>query len=148
MMELPVSVRMVLHEARHPFAQPCWRAAEVSLGEAGPSGEAAQRWVPGLVLQLTPDEASGYEHNLAAAHPKVFVLCRPEGDAAVPVRLTASYDAGLRMLDSGEQVDAVPLPAPMAAIVARYVEQNWARVQRDRQGERTGPRGGKRETAG
>lgn len=141
--ELPVSVLMQRREPRHRFGQTSWQAVALACA-SGPPDEAhdaahdadGQYWVGGLVLRLTPDEALGYMQNLVAAQPKVFVLWRMEDGRARPMLASASYDAGVRMLDSGEHVDAVSLPPEVAEIVARYVEQHWARVERDQRKER------------
>ena len=66
---------------------------------------------PGHVIRLYRDEAEGYYYNISSPEPKVFVLWRMEDDVAQPKFLSVSYHEGSRWLDSGENVDGVPLPA-------------------------------------
>ena len=66
-------------------------------------------------MELHRSEAEGYYLNITAPEPKVFVMWRmAEAGVVPPVRpvvVTVSYNQAARMLDGGEQVDAVPLPA-------------------------------------
>jgi hypothetical protein len=98
------------------------------------AGNPAQRWrFTGYRLELHRSEAEGYHLNLTAPEPKVFVMWRmlePEaleegGPAARPELVTVSYNEAARMLDGGEQVDAVPLPPEIAAWMAPYVAQHY-----------------------
>ena len=82
------------------------------------------RWrFTGLALELHRSEAEGYHLNLTAPAPMVFVLWRmlePEaleegGPAARPELATVSYNEAARLLDGGEQVDGIPMPAAIRA---------------------------------
>jgi len=101
-----------------------WEAVVVLPDEDAASGaprkcfedsERTQWLVPGLELRLYRDEAENYLLNVGAPEPRVFVMWRL-GDAtgecqlAMPQRVTVSYGEAARMMDSGEQVDGVPLP--------------------------------------
>ena len=79
----------------------------------------------GLVLELFPDEAEGYFLNLSSPVPKVFVMWRLEDEFARPVLATASYAEGARLIDSGEQVDGVPMPPEIADWVGDYVNAHY-----------------------
>jgi len=94
----------------------------------------AQRWrFTGYRLELHRSEAEGYHLNLTAPEPKVFIMWRmlePEakeegGPAARPELATVSYNEAARMLDGGEQVDAVPLPPVIAAWMAPDVAEHY-----------------------
>jgi hypothetical protein len=83
----------------------------------------------GQSLELHPTEAEGYHLNLTAPEPKVFVMWRT-ADAGVepavfPVVVTVSYNQAARMLDGGEQVDAVPLPAGIREWLAPFVVDHY-----------------------
>lgn len=76
---------------------------------------------PGHVIRLYRDEAEGYYYNISSPEPKVFVLWRMEDDVAQPKFLSVSYHEGSRWLDSGENVDGVPLPAELIPWMAEFV---------------------------
>jgi hypothetical protein len=107
----PVAVEVVA-----PGTAPGWtRLAEPARGP---------RWrFTGLALELHRSEAEGYHLNLTAPAPMVFVLWRmlePEaleegGPAARPDLATVSYNEAARLLDGGEQVDGIPMPAAIRA---------------------------------
>src|SRR5438552_3549695 len=78
----------------------------------------------GQTVELHRSEAEGYHLNLTAPAPKVFVMWRmAEADVEPPVHpviVTLSYNEAARMLDGGEQVDAVPLPAELREWMAPF----------------------------
>ena len=83
----------------------------------------------GQSLELHRSEAEGYHLNLTAPEPKVFVMWR-RADAGIeppvfPVIVTVSYNQAARMLDGGEQVDAVPLPADNREWMAPFVAEHY-----------------------
>jgi len=79
----------------------------------------------GCAIELHRDEAEGYYLNLIAPRPKVFVMWRMHGDEPRPHSVTVSYHEAARLLDAGEQVDAVAMPAGMAHWVWGFVEQHY-----------------------
>jgi len=83
----------------------------------------------GLAIQLHRDEAEGYWMNITSTEPKVFVLWRTGESmgkiAAEPQMLTVGYHEGSRWLDSGENVDGVPLPVELVDWIAAFVEKNY-----------------------
>jgi len=92
-----------------------------------PSGT---RWrFDGHAFELHPVEAEGYYLNLVAPDPKAFVMWRMSedgGDPPVfPVIVTVSYSEAARMLDGGERVDAVPLPAGIRAWMEPFVAEHY-----------------------
>jgi hypothetical protein len=80
---------------------------------------------PGFRLDLTRDEAEGYYLNLTSPDPKVFVLWRWIDDAARPQHVTVSYAEGARWMDSGEQVDGVPIPPELLPWIAAFIEAHY-----------------------
>lgn len=90
----------------------------------------AERWrFCGHALELHRSEGEGYYLNITAPEPKVFVMWRRKdegGDPPVfPVVVTVSYNEAARMLDGGEQVDAVPLPPAILAWMQPFVAANY-----------------------
>jgi hypothetical protein len=92
-----------------------------------PSGT---RWrFDGHAFELHPSEAEGYYLNLVAPEPKAFVMWRTTDDGGdppvFPVIVTVSYNEAARMLDGGERVDAVPLPAGILAWMQPFVAEHY-----------------------
>lgn len=93
-------------------------------------GPSSTRWrFDGHTFELHPTEAEGYYLNLVASEPKAFVMWRMTeegGDPPLfPVIVTVSYNEAARMLDGGERVDAVPLPAGIAAWMEPFVAEHY-----------------------
>ena len=80
---------------------------------------------PGHMIRLYRDEAEGYYYNISSPEPKVFVLWRMEDKVAQPKFLSVSYHEGSRWLDSGENVDGVPLPPELAPWMAEFVALHY-----------------------
>lgn len=80
---------------------------------------------PGLEITLYRDECEGYLANLTGTYPKAFVAWRMQDGIARPWLVTVSYNEAARLMDGGEQVDGVPLPAEIAAWMAPFAEQNY-----------------------
>lgn len=84
------------------------------------------QWLhPGFLLELHRDETEGYYLNVSAQDPRVFVLWRMEGEQALPLHVTASFDEAGRWLDAGHSVDGVAMPPEIFAWVGDYVEKNY-----------------------
>lgn len=84
------------------------------------------QWLhPGHAVTLYRDEAEGYYLNLSTATPYVFVMWREEDGEGVPKIVTVSYNEAGRMLDGGESVDGVPMPAEMASWVAAFADEHY-----------------------
>jgi hypothetical protein len=83
----------------------------------------------GHALELHRSEAEGYHLNLVAPDPKVFVNWRMHDDPAdppvFPVIVTVSYNEAARMMDGGERVDAVPLPAVVRDWMIPFVAEHY-----------------------
>jgi hypothetical protein len=100
-------------------------AAAAAVREIVRNEQLMQLLFPGLKIRLHKDEAEGYFYNLSSPQPKVFVLWRMEDDIAKPQFVTVSYHEGSRWLDSGENVDGVPLPPELAPWMAEFVELHY-----------------------
>lgn len=88
--------------------------------------------VPGLTLELYPDENDGYFENWIAPAPKVFVLWRMQGERAMPAAASVSYAEGTRMLDSGENADGVTMPIEVHAWLGSYLKAHYRPRKRHR----------------
>lgn len=84
-----------------------------------------QYLVGGFALELFRDEADNYFLNLSSPVPKVFVMWRKEDGVAKPLAVTVSYGEAARLLDSGEQVDGVPMPREIADWVGEFVNLHY-----------------------
>ena len=102
---------------------------EPGVPECRADGPEGTQWrFPGFALELYRSEAEGYFLNLTAPQPKVFVLWRTFDDGAPvarPVLVTVSYNEAARMMDGGEQVDAVAMPVPVRDWLAPFVAANY-----------------------
>src|SRR5512144_648895 len=91
----------------------------------------------GFALDLHPSEAEGYYLNLSAPDPRVFVMWRLEPwegvETARPWVTTISYHEAARMMDAGETVDSVPMPAEVRAWVEPWVAANYRPEPRRKQ---------------
>ena len=128
-----VAVVMQRRETRNRWQSFAWEPWSV-LESPEPAGaprrivaEAGiEQWLsPGFEIVLHRDETAGYYLNVSAESPRVFILWRLEGELALPLQVTASYDEAGRWLDGGHSVDSVPMPTEIYAWVGEYVEQNY-----------------------
>lgn len=88
-------------------------------------GGTAQWLHAGFSIKLFRDESEGYYLNVSSEQPKVFIMWRMEEDRAVPKFVTLSYNEAGRLMDGGEQVDTVAMPAELYAWAGAYVEEHY-----------------------
>jgi hypothetical protein len=83
----------------------------------------------GFTLDLHPSEAEGYYLNLSAPDPRVFVMWRLEEwegvETARPWVTTASYHEAARMMDGGETVESLTMPAAVHDWIRPWLEVNY-----------------------
>lgn len=133
MSEMPIAVVMKKRRLNNRWIDHAWSAAAVipDLGNLPPIQQLSQSeheesfLVPGLKLELYPDENDGYFENWAAPEPKVFVLWRMQDERAMPAVASVSYAEGTRMLDSGENADGVLMPPDIHAWLGTYLKQHY-----------------------
>ncbi|QDF98870.1 hypothetical protein CJ010_21165 [Azoarcus sp. DD4] len=139
MNQFPVAIIMERRRLQNRWVDEAWEAVGVVpafAGGAGAEGGAAPRrilaetdrdqWlVGGFVLELFRDEADNYFLNMSSPVPKVFVMWRKEGEIAAPVSVSASYGEAARWLDSGEQVDGIPMSREIADWVGDFVNTHY-----------------------
>jgi len=134
---MPVAVVMQRRTTQNRWQSEVWEPHAV-LAHAASGGEVRAllddgstcQWLhPGFLITLHRDEAEGYYLNVSSGDPKVFVMWRMEavdaGEAGVPQIVTLSYNEAGRLMDGGERVDTVAMPAELLAWVGEYVEQNY-----------------------
>lgn len=127
-----------------------WEAIAV-VPDNDPEGSAPRRlieepartqWLfPGLELRLYSDEAENYLLNVGAPEPRVFVMWRAsevarEFELATPQRVTVSYGEAARMMDSGEQVDGVPLPDDLLGWIEDFARGHYRPPEKKQKGKR------------
>jgi len=138
-LRFPVAVTLRRTPLANRWVSERWEPVAVELEtEPSPPGPvkvaddaAGTRWrFGGQTIELHPSEAEGYQLNITSPDPKVFVMWRMAEDAGaepavVPVVVTASYSQAARMLDGGEQVDALPMPPGLLAWVQPFVAEHY-----------------------
>jgi hypothetical protein len=132
---VPVAVVMERRTLANRWQSIAWQLSQVvpdaprgTANGATPMPEAlpGDCWLHrGLTLQLFTDEGEGYWLNLTSGSPVIFVMWRLEDDLAVPKIVTVSYNEAGRMLDGGEQVENVPLPAGLAEWLADFTQAHY-----------------------
>lgn len=129
----PLAVVMQRRPAQSRWADWMWEPWSVLAGAIPgemrilhDDGQGRVQWLhPGFKLALYRDESEGYYLNVVASDPRVFVLWRMEGEQALPLDVTASFNEAGRWLDGGHSVDGVAMPSEIYAWVGAYVEQHY-----------------------
>jgi len=139
---LPVGVVLEQRAIDNPWADHVWRAVAVIPG-APPLEGAWRRMVEGdgwtqyhaatLDLEIYSSETDGYRTNLNAAAPKVYVVLRPNPDAAGPeiivFHVTLCPHEASRYTEVGDDVvETVPMPDEIAAWLADFVAKHHVEV--------------------
>jgi hypothetical protein len=92
------------------------------------------RWrCGGLAIELTRSEAEGYYLNISSEQPKAFVMYRmeeakPGVDPELKLQtylVTVSYNEAARLLDGGEQVEAVALDPEILEWMRPFVAEHY-----------------------
>jgi hypothetical protein len=86
----------------------------------------------GYAIELHRSEAEGYFLNTTSPEPKIFVMWRSRDDAEDrayppiwPATVTVSYNEAARLMDGGEHVDAVPMPAAILEWMTPFVAEHY-----------------------
>lgn len=133
MAQLPIGVIMQRRSLNNRWVSEAWSAvgvvpqSDVHTGVLmlATSAERDTYLVPGLHLELFPDEDEGYFENAMAPEPKVFVKWRMQDGRAMPVMASVSYAEGTRMFDCGEAADGVSMPGEIRAWLLAYLQANY-----------------------
>lgn len=129
----PLAVVMQWRRLNNPWVDGAWEVWSVLPGEQQDSAprilverpELVQWLYPGFQLVLHRDEMAGYQFNLTASSPRVFVLWREDGELGVPLEITASFDEASRWSDGNNSVGGVAMPEQIFTWVGRYIEANY-----------------------
>ncbi|HVN35694.1 MAG TPA: DUF3305 domain-containing protein [Casimicrobiaceae bacterium] len=139
----PVSVVVVCTPLANRWQSERWEPVAVETAQedsiaavaaAVPLDVAGKRWrFDGYAIELHRSEGEGYYLNATAPEPKVFVMWRPlegaPGDPAQPpIRpevVTVSYNEAARLMDGGERVDGVPMPAEIREWMTPFVAEHY-----------------------
>ncbi|WP_325166020.1 DUF3305 domain-containing protein [Thermohalobaculum xanthum] len=121
------------------WAKWVWRAVAVLPGAASADwqelrreGEAVEYHAATLPLTVYRSETEAYRIVLAAESPSVFVVLHPSEEASpdrpyVVHSVTVSAHEAQQALDSGEElVEPVPMPPPLYAWLADFVDRHHA----------------------
>lgn len=133
MSRMQIAVVMRRRKLNNRWIDHAWSAATVlpDPGNLPPTQEISRTeneelyLIPGLTLELYPDEDEGYFENWIAPAPKVFVLWRMQDERATPVAASVSYAEGTRMLDSGDHADGVVMPIEIHAWLGTYLKAHY-----------------------
>ena len=140
-LRFPVAVIIERVPLVNRWASERWGVAGVEPGDDPPAPPvkldadgARERWrFAGHAIELHRSEAEGYFLNVSAPDPKVFVMWRaieespaPDGEPKIrPQLVTVSYNEAARLLDGGEQVDAVPLPPDIRDWMQPFIAEHY-----------------------
>lgn len=139
MSELEISLAVIMQHRvlQNRWQSEVWEPHGVVLNHAS-GGEprllveegGTTQWLhPGFALKLFRDEIEGYYLNVSSKEPRVFIMWRMEermeSPFAVPQVVTLSYNEAGRLMDGGEKVDTVAMPAELLAWVGEHVERNY-----------------------
>lgn len=140
-LRFPVAVIIECIPLANRWVSEQWRVAAVECIEAAPvvpvqltAGPAGTKWrFGGHSIELHRSESEGYFLNLTSPDPKVFVMWRMNEEGAGsesdpkarPKLVTVSYNEAARLLDGGEQVDAVPLPQEIRDWMQPFVAEHY-----------------------
>lgn len=138
---IPVAVEFERVAVASRWADSRWQPSRVIPVEGDPDaadGAAVQRvdatgvlerWrFPGQLTEMHPVEAEGYYLNVSTPDPRAFVMWRFREGSEPPVHpvvVTLSYNEAARMMDGGEQVDAVPLDPFLRALLEPFVAAHY-----------------------
>lgn len=121
-----VRIGKVVQNSRwQPFR---WQVLELGPADL-PISHALDEYVQLVKAQVYQDELQGYFLNLDTDTPFLFMCVRypDENKALMPTvfDVTFSYDEAARWMDSNEEVQTLPLPAPVASWLAELVQARY-----------------------
>ncbi|MBL8474105.1 MAG: DUF3305 domain-containing protein [Rhodocyclaceae bacterium] len=118
-----VAVGFAREALASPWADHAWRV--VGVAPAGETPPRAESVCDALELRLFGDEADHYLLNLSAPEPMLFVVWRLQDEVPAVLMVTVSYGEAARMLDAGENVEGVPLPADLSGWVEDFARRHY-----------------------
>jgi Protein of unknown function (DUF3305) len=147
-LSIPLGVVIARDSVVHAWQDHAWRPVSVFLNappadtwrELRRDAVSTHYHAATLPLELHPKETIGYQANLTAGHPLVYVVLREGGEGGQPVHvavITASpYDAEIYGQNGDEIVGAVAMPQPLADLLEAFVAEHHVEepfIKRQRQ---------------
>ncbi|HLS69405.1 MAG TPA: DUF3305 domain-containing protein [Kiloniellales bacterium] len=144
---MPLGVVLERRKSKHPWGDYSWRAVEILAGapERDPrgdwltlreeeEGELTLFHAGTLPLELHRKDTPELKMNLQQRQPLIYVVLRKGVDAGsrhafVPLLVTANVmEAEFYSVSGDEQVDGVPMPVPVHALIEDFVRQHHVEV--------------------
>lgn len=126
--ELALNVKIGKVAQKSPWQPFRWQVLEMGPAEE-PMHQGDEERVQTLVAQVYQDQLQGYFLNLDNDTPYVFFGVRYPDDnknlMPTVFEATLSYDEAARLMDSNEEVQTLPLPAPIARWLGELVEAKY-----------------------
>ncbi|HLW28306.1 MAG TPA: DUF3305 domain-containing protein [Kiloniellales bacterium] len=144
---MPLGVVLERRKSKHPWADHSWRAADLLVG--APARDPKGEWLTlqeeengawalfhagTLPLELHRKDTPELKMNLEQRQPLVYVVLRKGVDAGsrhpfVPLLVTANVmEAEFYSVSGDEQVDGVPMPLPVKALLEAFIAQHHVEV--------------------
>jgi hypothetical protein len=136
--KIPIGVVLAREAIDNPWQNCVWRPVSVfpnppeidGMQEVRRSDKAVHYHVA-MELELHPKEVIAYQANLADGEPSVYVVLRQDAECAeLPVKVhlvsLSPYEAQAYGDSGFETVVRIPMPQPVAELLAAYVEQHPA----------------------
>ena len=117
-----------------PWADHAWRLT--AMAPTGAELPPVDCLCDALELRLYSDEADNYLLNLTAPEPLLFVAWRLEVEVPVVLMVTVSYGEAARFLDSGENVEGVPLPDDLKGWVEDFARHHFRPPEKKQKNKR------------
>jgi hypothetical protein len=142
-LRFPVAVMIERAPLANRWVSEQWRVAavapdgddhdQIECERLADHGSVARWHCSGFAIELTRSEAVGYYLNISSPEPKACVMCRMEeggsgADSDLKLRahlVTVSYNEAARLLDGGEQVDAVTLDPAILEWMRPFVVEHY-----------------------
>lgn len=126
--ELALNVKIGKVAQNSPWQPFRWQVLEMGPVDV-PMPQGADERVQSMNVEVYQDQLQGYFLNLDTDTPFVFFGVRyPEDNKALMPSIfeaTFSYDEAARWMDSNEEVQTLPLPAPVASWLAELVQAKY-----------------------
>lgn len=133
---IPIGVVVERRPAKSPWADFTWRPSALLIGEpdAAPwtvlnaDAERATFYAGAAEVQLYRSDAGNYCGNLATEEPMLWAVVRPTGADPPFAVVTVTADPGEAeaLITIGtDLVEALPMPAPIRAVIAAFVAEHY-----------------------
>lgn len=144
---MPLGVVLERRKSKHPWGDYVWKATDLLIGaprrdpqgdwltlREEEDGEAILFHAGTLPLELHRKDTPELKMNLQQLQPLVYVVLRKGADAGsrhpvIPLLVTANVmEAEFYSVSGDEQVDGVPMPPPVLALIQTFIDQHHVEV--------------------